>query len=49
MIMAVSGGIIPWIIGIVTDVSDNVTVGMFVFLLCAVYILISALANLKKS
>lgn len=50
MIMAVSGGaLIPWIIGKVTDVTASVTMGMFVLLLCAVYELISALANLKKS
>lgn len=50
MIMAVSGGaLIPWIIGKVTDVTASVTMGMVVLLLCAVYELISALANLKKS
>jgi hypothetical protein len=41
--------LIPWIIGKVTDVTASVTMGMFVLLLCAVYELISALANLKKS
>jgi fucose permease len=48
MMMAVSGGaVIPLLIGWITDLS-TITIGMFVLLACVVYILIAALAILKK-
>jgi fucose permease len=50
MIMAVSGGaVIPLLIGWLTDFSASVTVGLFVLVGCAVYELIAALYNLKRT
>ncbi len=49
MIMAVSGGaFIPPIVGKITD-SFNLTAGMFVFVICAVYILFLSVYALRKS
>ncbi|MCU0370307.1 MAG: MFS transporter [Bacteroidales bacterium] len=49
MIMAVSGGAaIPPLIGLLTD-SFGLTAGMFVLVVCAAYLLVLALSNLKKS
>jgi fucose permease len=48
MIMAVSGGAaIPPLIGYLTD-SVGLTAGMFVLVVCAVYLLVLAFFNLKK-
>jgi FHS family L-fucose permease-like MFS transporter len=50
MIMAVSGGaVIPVLIGWVMDISDSVTVGLWVLVACAVYELLAAVYNLKKN
>ncbi len=49
MIMAVSGGaFIPPIVGRVTD-SMNITAGMFVFVVCAVYLLFLSFYSSKKN
>jgi MFS transporter, FHS family, L-fucose permease len=49
MIMAVSGGaVIPLLIGNLTD-NVGVTAGMFVLVVCAVYELFLAFANLRKA
>lgn len=49
MIMAVSGGAaIPPLIGFLTDVA-GLTAGMFVLVICAVYLLALALTNLRNS
>jgi len=48
MIMAVSGGAaIPPLIGFLTDIV-GLTAGMFVLVVCAVYLLALAFSNLKK-
>ena len=48
MIMAVSGGAaIPPLIGLLTDIV-GLTAGMFVLVVCAVYLLALAFSNLKK-
>lgn len=48
MIMAVSGGaFVPPIVGKVTDLF-NITTGMYVFVLCSVYLLFVSLYSLKK-
>ncbi|MCK5729753.1 MAG: MFS transporter, partial [Draconibacterium sp.] len=49
MIMAVSGGaFIPPIVGKITD-SMNITAGMFVFAICAVYLLFLSFYSSKKN
>jgi fucose permease len=48
MIMAVSGGAaIPPLIGLLTD-NVGLTAGMFVLVVCAVYLLALAFSNLRK-
>jgi fucose permease len=49
MIMAISGGAaIPPLIGLLTD-KVGLTAGMFVLVVCAVYLLILAFSNMKKA
>jgi MFS transporter, FHS family, L-fucose permease len=49
MVMAISGGaVIPPLIGYLTD-SISLTAGMFVLVVCAVYLLALAFSNLKKT
>ena len=49
MIMAISGGAaIPPLIGLLTD-KIGLTAGMFVLVVCAVYLLILAFSNMKKA
>ncbi|MCC5929026.1 MAG: MFS transporter [Cyclobacteriaceae bacterium] len=49
MIMAVSGGaIVPPIAGAISDVF-NITAGMYVFVLCAIYLLLLSIHSLKKN
>jgi MFS transporter, FHS family, L-fucose permease len=49
MVMAISGGaVIPPLIGYLTD-SVSLTAGMFVLVVCAVYLLALAFSNLKKT
>ncbi len=49
MIMAVSGGaFIPPIVGKITD-SINITAGMTIFVICAIYLLFVSIYSAKKN
>jgi fucose permease len=49
MMMAISGGaVIPFLIGWVSDLTENVTAGMSVLILCLIYLLATSIYCVKK-
>jgi fucose permease len=47
--MAISGGaVIPLVIGWISDISNNVAIGMSILIVCMVYLLSVSVYSLKK-